>query len=107
MMKAFCLTYFAFIVLFPGLVIAQQIELAIQKGHSAEIRFITFNSTGRLLASCGADNLIKLWHVPTGKEMASLVSASPQPVMSMAFSANDDFLFILYADGVVHTWDIA
>ena len=86
---------------------AQQIEIAVQKGHSAEIQFITFNASGRLLASSGADNLIKLWHVPTGKEMASFVSASAQPVKSMAFSDNDDFLFVLYADGTIHTWDIA
>jgi WD40 repeat protein len=107
MMKALQLFCFAFIVMFPGLARAQQIEIAIQKGHSAEIQFITFNSTGRLLASSGADNLIKLWHVPTGKEMASWVSASTQPIKSMAFGAGDDFLFIQYADGAVHTWDVA
>ncbi len=106
-MKALCLIWFASVLLFPGMFIGQQIEIAIQKGHSAEIQFITFNSTGRLLASGGADNLIKLWHVPTGKEMVSLVSASPQPVKSMAFSSGDDFLYILYADGAVHTWDVA
>ncbi len=59
------------------------------------------------MASSGADNLIKLWHVPTGKEMVSLVSASTQPIKSMAFSTGDDFLFIQYADGAVHTWDIS
>src|SRR5258707_8759295 len=105
MMKAPCLFWFASIVLFPGMAIAQQIEIAVQKGHSAEIQFIAFNENGRLLASSGADNLIKLWHVPTGKEMVSLVSASTQPIKSMAFSTGDDFLFIQYADGAVHTWD--
>ncbi len=106
-MKALCIPYFVFTVLFPGLGTAQQIEIAVQKGHSAEIQFIAFNENGRLLASSGADNLIKLWHVPTGKEMVSLVSASTQPIKSMAFSTGDDFLFIQYADGAVHTWDIS
>ncbi len=86
---------------------AQQIEIAVQKGHSADIRFIVFNGDGRLLASNGSDNLIKLWHVPTGREMASFISASPLPVRSMAFSAGDDFLYVLYDDGSIHTWDIA
>ena len=86
---------------------SQPIEVAVQKGHSAEIQLVAFNDNGRLLASSGADNLIKLWHVPTGKEMASFVSASKQKVQSMTFSMGDDFLFVLYNDGTVHTWDIA
>src|SRR5258708_30932110 len=88
-------------------VTAQSIEVAVQKGHSAEIQCIGFSNNGNLLASSGADNLIKLWHVPTGKEMASFVSASPQRVKSFAFDAHSDLLFVNYADGTVHTWDIA
>lgn len=88
-------------------VFAQKIEIAVQKGHSAEILFVTFNEDGKLLASYGKDNLIKLWHVATGKEMASFISASPRPVTSLRFSKGDDFLFVLYDDGTVHTWDVA
>ncbi len=87
--------------------VAQLIQVAIQKGHSAEIQLVSFNNNGRLLASSGADNLIKLWHVPTGKEMASFVSASQQRVQSLAFSSADDFLYVQYVDGTVHTWNIA
>lgn len=86
---------------------AQQIEIAVQKGHSASIDRIAFNSDGRLLASAGADHLIKLWHIPTGKEMASFISASTQPVRALVFSSSDDFLYVQYEDGVIHTWDIA
>ena len=86
---------------------AQKIEIAVQKGHSAEITFITFNEDGKLLASYGKDNLIKLWHVPTGKEMASFINATSQPVKSLTFSKGDDFLFVLYENGSIHTWDIA
>src|SRR5437899_3284467 len=86
---------------------AQKIEIAVQKGHSAEITFVTFNENGKLLASYGKDNLIKLWHVPTGKEMASFISASKEPVKSLSFSKGDDFLFVLYENGSIHTWDIA
>ena len=106
MKKAGLIVILFFIGVYPE-GIAQSIEVAVQKGHSAEIQFITFNDNGHLLASSGADNLIKLWHVPTGKEMASFVSALQQRVKSMAFSAGDDFLFVLYDDGTVHTWDIA
>jgi WD40 repeat protein len=85
---------------------AQQIEIAVQKGHSASIDRIAFNSDGRLLASAGADHLIKLWHIPTGKEMASFISALAQPVTALVFSLNDDFLYVQYEDGG-STWDIA
>src|SRR5579871_248385 len=86
---------------------AQKIELAVQKGHSAEIRLVSYNSDGKLLASYGNDHLIKLWHVPTGKEMASFISASSLPATAIAFSASDDFLYVKYEDGSVDTWDIA
>ncbi|HCW06123.1 MAG TPA: hypothetical protein DGG95_02015 [Cytophagales bacterium] len=88
-------------------IFAQKIEIAVQKGHSAEITFVTFNHDGKLLASYGKDNLIKLWHVPTGKEMASFISANQKAVKSIAFSKEDDFLFVLYEDKSIHTWDVA
>ena len=87
--------------------IGQSIELAVQKGHSAEITFVVFNTNGRLLASSGEDHTVKLWHVPTGKEMASFVSGSLQSVNSMVFSDGDDRLYIRYADGSWDVWDIA
>jgi WD40 repeat protein len=86
--------------------LAQNIEIAVQKGHSAPITHISFNSNGRLLASSGDDNLIKLWHVPTGKEMASFISASSLPVTALAFDRSDDFVYAKYSDGSIHTWDI-
>lgn len=85
----------------------QSIELAVQKGHSGDILLVTFSTTGQLIASAGSDHLIKLWHVPTGKEMASFESASPRPVTNMAFSPQDELLFVKYDDGRVHVWDIA
>ncbi len=85
---------------------AQSIELAVQKGHSADITFIVFNSNGRLLASSGDDHTIKLWHVPTGKEMASFNSGSLLTVVSMVFSDGDDQLYVKYADGSLEAWDI-
>lgn len=95
------------LVVFNLALYGQQIEIAVQKGHSADITFITFNRSGLLLASSGKDNLVKLWHVPTGKEMASFLSEYNQDVKSVSFSADDDYLYVLYRDGSIHTWDIA
>lgn len=104
MAKVFTLLFFVLCFRFG---FTQQIEIAVQKGHSANIERIAFNANGKLLASTGADNLIKLWHVPTGKEMVSFISRSTQPVKAILFSSDDDYLFVQYQDGSVHTWDIA
>ncbi|HYC86668.1 MAG TPA: caspase family protein [Chryseosolibacter sp.] len=85
----------------------QQIEIAVQKGHSGDITFVTFNASGLLLATSGSDHLIKLWHVPTGKEMASFVSTYSDDVYALKFSAEDDFLYVRYKDGTVYTWNVA
>lgn len=84
----------------------QQIEVAVQKGHSGDVLVAAFNHDGKLLASAGTDNLIKLWHIPTGKEMASFISASAQNVVALKFKDDNDFLLVKYKDGTVHTWNI-
>ncbi|MFZ6013375.1 MAG: WD40 repeat domain-containing protein, partial [Bacteroidota bacterium] len=78
---------------------AQQIEIAVQKGHSGDIKVVAFNHDGKLLASAGDDNLIKLWHVPTGKEMASFIGGRITKIRSLAFKGESDFLLVKYADG--------
>src|SRR5690349_2356692 len=85
---------------------AQQIEVAVQKGHSGDVLVVAFNHDGKLLASAGTDNLIKLWHIPTGKEMVSFISASTQNVVALKFKGENDFLLVKYKDGTVHTWNI-
>lgn len=85
----------------------QLLEIAVQKGHSADITTLAFSPDSRLLASSGKDHLIKLWHVPTGKEMASFVSGADNEITGLAFSAENDFLYVLYDDQKIHTWDIA
>lgn len=87
--------------------LAQSIELAVQKGHSGDITFVVFSGDGQLIASAGSDHLIKLWHVPTGKEMASFVSASTLPVIALRFQEAGELLYVQYEGGSVHTWDIA
>lgn len=87
--------------------LAQQIEVAVQKGHSGDVLVVAFNHDGKLLASAGTDNLIKLWHIPTGKEMVSFISASNQNVVALKFKGENDFLLVKYKDGSVHTWNIA
>ena len=88
------------------LTFGQSIQLAIQKGHSAEIDFVVFNRAGSLLASSGRDNLVKLWHVRTGKEMATIPNELKSKVLDMSFSSADDSLSIDFENGNKQVWDI-
>ena len=45
----------------------------------------TISPDGRTLATAGWDGVVKLWHVPTGQEMATL-EATEGNVWSVAFS---------------------
>jgi WD40 repeat protein len=86
--------------------IAQPIELSVQKGHSGNINVVIFSGDGKLLASAGADNQIKLWHVPTGKEMATLISSSSSSILALKFIEQDSFLMVKYQDGSLQRWNV-
>src|SRR5207302_4204729 len=61
---------------------------------------------GKVLASCGYDRLIKLWHVDTGKEIRELRDHS-DAVYSVGFSADGKWLASGAADRAVKVWDVA
>ncbi|HEX8039302.1 MAG TPA: hypothetical protein VF490_09120, partial [Chryseosolibacter sp.] len=102
-MKLYCLIA---CVCFARIVSGQQIEVAVQKGHSGDIVAIVFNDDGTLLASAGTDHLIKLWHVPTGKEMGSFAGTVQSRVVGLRFVDDGDFLNVTYADGSLEKWDV-
>lgn len=85
---------------------AQQIEIAVQKGHSGNISAVAFNHDATLLASAGTDHQIKLWHVPTGKEMASFNGTVMSEVESLEFLQDGDFLQAAYQDGSLEKWNV-
>jgi WD40 repeat protein len=51
---------------------AQTPELVIQTGHTGSIHGIAFSPDGRLLLTCGWDNLVKFWDVYSGQELRSI-----------------------------------
>ena len=42
------------------------------KGHTALIYHLAFSPDGKLLATAGFDNVVKLWEWPSGKEVRTL-----------------------------------
>jgi WD40 repeat protein len=59
-------------------------ELAKFKGHTQSIWGVGFSPDGHMAVSGGFDNTVRIWDVPTGKELRCLEHADY--VMSVAFS---------------------
>lgn len=81
-------------------------ELVVQQGHSRPIRCLAFSPEGRLLATSGYDDVIRLWDVETGR----MLRVIPAPDgYAIAFSSDGRHLttgkqvFDVYTDEVVAT----
>src|SRR5436309_2706750 len=56
----------------PALETRYRPQLVVQAGHKGKIFSTAFSPDGKLLASAGDDNTIKLWDVQTGNEFRTL-----------------------------------
>jgi len=82
--------------------------------HTKEIYTIRWNNAGPgslnpnkplILASASFDATVKLWDVAIGKELFSL-SKHSEPVYSIAFSPNGDYLASGSFDRSIHIWSV-
>jgi WD40 repeat protein len=76
------------------------------KGHTALIYHVAFSPDGKLLATAGFDNLIKLWEWPSGKEVRTLTGHAG-PVYCVAFHPNGTTLASGSLDKTIRIWNIA
>jgi len=76
------------------------------KGHSALIYHVVFSPDGKLLATAGFDNLIKLWEWPSGKEVRTLTGHTG-PVYCVAFHPTGTTLASCSLDKTIRLWNLA
>jgi hypothetical protein len=77
------------------------------KGHSGWVTGVAFSSDGRRLASGSWDQTVKLWDVPTGKELNVVGSkmSKMKEVQAVAFSRDGHWLAVENSNDTVTLWD--
>ena len=103
--------YFSFLFLFAvccsaTLSAADKYEEIIVGKHADECVGVYVNDANTMLASGSLDETIKLWSLPDGKELKTLVGHLGA-VNNISFSGNDSLLASSSSDLTVKIWDIA
>jgi WD40 repeat protein len=75
------------------------------EGHQDYLHAIAYSPDGRTLATGGLDGLLKLWHLPTGREFGTLATFDHLVgFRELAFSPDGSWLGALVRDGTLHLW---
>lgn len=75
------------------------------KGHQANIGAIDVSPDGKIIASAGEDQTIKLWQRETGKLIYSFVGVN-EPIQSLAISPNGKSIIAGGLDGRISQWQL-
>ena len=76
------------------------------KGHTALVYQLAFSPDGKILATAGFDNLVKLWDFASGKELRTLTGHTG-PVYCVAFSPDGQLLASSSLDKTIRLWNVA
>ena len=73
--------------------------------HQDTTSTLTFSGDGRMLASSGGDDQVRLWDTATGKELRHF--GKPSQMLALAFSPDGQTLASGDMEGGLYLWDVA
>lgn len=79
-------------------------RLVVQTSHTAMVVDFVYSPNGKLLATLGADGVVKLWVTSKGKE---IVSVPGYQVIGMAFHPDSRSIACLSKNGVLRVFDVS
>lgn len=74
------------------------------RGHGRLVNAVRFSPSGRLLASCGADKVCRIWRVADGT-LVNLLSRQPDDLNALAW-LDEHRLVTVSQDGTGRVWDV-
>jgi WD40 repeat protein len=64
------------------------------KSDQSIVRYVAFSADSKTIATCNPDNIVKLWHVSTGREMLRFDNLSPGNE-GVQFSPDGNYLALI------------
>jgi WD40 repeat protein len=74
------------------------------KGHAKEVLRVTFSPDGKIVASLGADGVVKLWDVSRSKQRAAL-RVPRTTIVGLGYGPDGKTLVTVTANGLIKVWD--
>jgi len=106
-MKTKFIAVFCFLpvlIFLTGAVAAERPEFFVQLGHSSTVHSTAFSPDGKIIASGGMDNNVKLWNAETGREMRTLQGHTSY-IYHVAFSPDGRYVVSAGNDMTIRVWD--